>query len=74
MIYIVFGVSGIGKTTIGKDLSESLKIPFYDADDFHSQANIEKMSEGQPLNDNDRKPWLKELGRISYNGTRRQEL
>ena len=61
MIVIVMGVSGSGKTTIGKLLSKTLHIPFYDADDFHPQENISKMSSGIPLNDSDRLPWLKEL-------------
>lgn len=61
MVYIIFGVSGIGKTSIGKKISVSLGIPFYDADDFHSKANILKMGKGQPLNDEDRKSWLEEL-------------
>jgi 6-phosphogluconate dehydrogenase len=45
------GVSGCGKTTIGKLLAQELKVPFFDGDDFHSPANIEKMSKGNPLND-----------------------
>ena len=52
------GVSGSGKTVIGKLLSKALKIPFYDADSFHPQSNIEKMASGLSLNDNDRYPWL----------------
>lgn len=52
------GVSGCGKTTIGQLLSKALKIPFYDADNFHPQSNIEKMANGLPLNDDDREPWL----------------
>lgn len=62
MIYIVFGVSGIGKTSIGKSLSQTLEIPFYDADDFHSESNKEKMMGGTPLTDTDRLPWLQTLG------------
>ena len=62
VIYIVYGVSGVGKTTIGKALAEELAIPFYDGDDFHSTSNINKMKAGVPLNDMDREPWLKELG------------
>ncbi len=58
---ILMGVSGCGKTTIGKALSEELNWPFYDGDDFHTSANIEKMSRGIPLDDVDRKPWLEEL-------------
>lgn len=57
-VYIIMGVSGCGKTTIGKMLSEQLGIPFYDADDFHPQVNIDKMVSGKPLEDQDRWPWL----------------
>lgn len=56
--YIIMGVSGSGKSTIGKLLSEALKIEFLDGDDFHPKANINKMSEGIPLTDEDRFPWL----------------
>ena len=55
------GVSGSGKTTIGKALANQLGIPFYDGDDFHSKANIEKMSAGISLNDIDRQPWLENI-------------
>ena len=61
MIVIVFGVSGAGKTTIGKLLAEELGWRFYEADDFHPRANIEKMRSGRPLTDEDRWPWLKLL-------------
>ena len=60
-VYIVMGVSGCGKSTIGKMLSERLEIPFYDADDFHPQVNIDKMASGHPLQDDDRWPWLEAL-------------
>ena len=55
------GVSGSGKSTIGKLLSERLGIPFYDSDQFHPPANIQKMSAGIPLNDDDRQPWLQAI-------------
>lgn len=55
------GVSGSGKTTIGKLLSDRLDIPFYDSDRFHPPSNIEKMSAGIPLNDGDRQPWLQAI-------------
>jgi len=63
MIIIIFGVSGSGKTTIGKTLSTALKMPFYDADNFHPQKNIDKMHSGIPLTDKDRQPWLKILSK-----------
>ncbi len=61
MIIILMGVSGTGKSTIGRGLQEQLHWPFYDADDFHPKHNIEKMASGQPLNDADRAPWLETL-------------
>jgi gluconokinase len=61
VIVIVFGVSGAGKTTVGKLLAEDLSWRFYEADDFQPRANIEKMRSGHPLTDEDRWPWLKLL-------------
>jgi gluconokinase len=61
MVVIIFGVSGAGKTTVGELLARKLDWHFYEADDFHSQANIEKMSRGVPLTDKDRWPWLENL-------------
>lgn len=61
MIAIVCGVSGTGKSTIGKLLADALTLPFYDGDDFHPDANVEKMKSGVPLNDDDRQPWLELL-------------
>jgi len=61
MVYVIFGVSSSGKTTIGKKISIKLGIPFYDADDFHSNTNIEKMSTGVPLDDHDRLDWLQKV-------------
>src|SRR5215510_9080544 len=55
---IIFGVSGAGKTTVGKLLARQLGWQFLEADDFHSAANIEKMRSGRPLTDEDRWPWL----------------
>lgn len=60
-LFVVFGVSGCGKSTIGKQLADHLRIPFYDADDFHPQENIDKMSRGISLDDRDRKGWLNTL-------------
>lgn len=61
MIIIIMGVSGAGKTTIGKALSEVIHGLFIDADDYHPQANKEKMKQGMALTDEDRKPWLRAL-------------
>ena len=58
MIVIVWGVSGCGKSTIGAMLAQVMHCRFYDADDYHPAANIEKMRAGIPLNDDDRWPWL----------------
>ncbi len=61
MIVIIFGVSGAGKTTIGKLLAEELGWRFYEADDLHPRVNIDKMRRGIPLTDEDRWPWLENL-------------
>ena len=61
MICIIMGVSGCGKSTVGEQLAPRLGLPFYDADDFHSAANIAKMSHGTPLTDDDRREWLATL-------------
>ena len=61
MIIILMGVSGNGKSTIGKQLSQQLGWPFLDADDFHTAKNISKMASAIALNDNDRWPWLDRL-------------
>jgi 6-phosphogluconate dehydrogenase len=61
MIYYIIGVSGSGKTSVGKSLAHKLNIPFFDADDFHSPENVAKMAAGQPLTDDDRTSWLSAL-------------
>lgn len=57
-IIVLMGVSGCGKSTVGRVLSETLGWPFRDADSFHPPENVAKMSSGQPLTDTDRAPWL----------------
>ncbi|HEX7812872.1 MAG TPA: gluconokinase [Burkholderiales bacterium] len=64
MIVILMGVSGSGKTTVGRHLAERLHRQLLDADDFHPSANIEKMSRGIPLEDGDRWPWLDRLNEM----------
>ncbi|MEB8433551.1 gluconokinase [Cocleimonas sp. KMM 6892] len=61
-VIVVMGVSGCGKSTIGKALSTQLGLPFLEGDDFHPPENIEKMSNAIGLNDDDRWPWLDALG------------
>jgi gluconokinase len=62
--FIVMGVSGCGKTSIGSGLAQSLGWDFYDADDFHPPENIAKMASGIPLDDSDRAPWLATLNEL----------
>src|SRR5436853_3180375 len=61
MVIILMGVTGSGKTTIGRLLSKQLGWKYAAADDFPSAANVEKMHNGIPLNDEDRRPWLESL-------------
>ena len=63
------GVSGVGKTTIGKLLAQELSLPFFDGDDFHSDQNIQKMVAGHSLNDNDRADWLQDLNKLATDHT-----
>ena len=58
------GVSGSGKTTVGRELARLLGVPFMDADDLHPQANRDKMAGGTPLTDDDRAPWLSTVGHV----------
>jgi gluconokinase len=59
--FIIMGVSGSGKTSVGRSLAIYLKWDFYDADDFHSPENVTKMANGIQLTDSDRAPWLASL-------------
>jgi gluconokinase len=61
VIVVICGVSGAGKTTVGKLLAQEFGWHFYEADDFHSPGNVEKMRGGVPLTDEDRWPWLENL-------------
>ncbi|KAJ9474167.1 putative gluconokinase [Pseudozyma hubeiensis] len=62
-LLIVMGTSGSGKSTVGSALSTALSCPFVDGDDLHPPSNVEKMSQGHPLNDSDREPWLLRIRR-----------
>ena len=61
MIVVLMGPTGSGKTTVGQLLAAKLSWEFVDADDFHPRANIDKMSHGIPLTDEDRIPWLRSI-------------
>ncbi|MFB9176994.1 gluconokinase [Dactylosporangium sucinum] len=62
-VFVVMGVAGTGKTTVGALLAGRLGWVYAEADDFHPPANVAKMSAGQPLTDADRRPWLDAIGR-----------
>ena len=64
-VVIIMGVSGSGKTTIGRLLAAELAWPFYDGDDFHPQTNVDKMSQGIALSDEDRASWLDAIHNLS---------
>ena len=64
MIFIVMGVSGSGKTTVGRAVSSKLGWKFYEGDEYHPAENVEKMKNGIPLNDGDRLPWLLSLRKL----------
>jgi len=61
MVLVLMGVSGSGKTTVGKLLATQLRWEYVEADDFHPAANVETMRAGVPLTDADRRPWLDAL-------------
>ena len=59
---IVMGVSGSGKSTVGEKIAAELQLPFLEGDSLHPKANVDKMSAGIPLQDEDRWPWLDKIG------------
>ena len=61
--YVLMGVSGCGKTSVGTALTVTCGVEFVDGDDLHPQPNIDKMARGIPLDDDDRAPWLRDVGR-----------
>ena len=64
MIVMLMGVTGCGKTTVGRALAQSLGWAFYDADDYHPPASVAKMASGVPLTDDDRWPWLDRIAEL----------
>jgi gluconokinase len=73
MIFIVMGVSGSGKSTVGKAVSKKFGWRFYEGDEYHPVENVEKMKNGFPLNDDDRLPWLISLRNIIEQAIEKKE-
>lgn len=71
--FILMGVSSTGKTTIGTTIAQQLGLKLIDGDDLHPRANIIKMSNGSPLNDNDRKPWLERINDAAFSLEQKSE-
>ncbi|MFT4299471.1 MAG: gluconokinase [Aeromicrobium sp.] len=61
-LVVVMGISGVGKSLIGHGIADRFGLDYADGDDFHPQANIDKMASGTPLSDEDRWPWLSLIG------------
>ncbi|MEQ9404319.1 MAG: gluconokinase [Cyclobacteriaceae bacterium] len=64
-VVFVMGVSGAGKSTVGKLLAKEMSLPFFDGDDFHSKESVKKMTMGIPLTDDDRRNWLNDLNQLA---------
>lgn len=64
MVIVIMGVSGAGKTTVGRRLADQLGWPFHDADDLHPPASVDRMRAGAPLTDEHRSPWLAALATL----------
>jgi gluconokinase len=73
VVIILMGVSGVGKTAVGKRLAEALGWRFLEGDDFHPLANVTKMAAGIPLTDEDRAPWLERLRELIAETLAREE-
>ena len=61
-VVVVMGVSGVGKTTVGRGVAAALGWTYAEGDDFHPEANVARMAAGIPLTDEDRWPWLRSIG------------
>lgn len=61
-LVVVMGISGVGKSAVGHAVADLSRVRYIDGDDFHPRENIEKMSSGQALTDDDRWPWLESIG------------
>jgi len=73
MIIVLMGVTASGKSTVGKLLARQIGWSFFEGDDFHSAGNIEKLRRGEPLNDEDRRPWLHAIREVIHEAIDRGE-
>jgi gluconokinase len=73
MIIVLMGVTASGKSTVGKLLARQIGWSFFEGDDFHSAGNIEKLRCGEPLNDEDRRPWLHAIREVIHEAIDRGE-
>lgn len=71
---VLMGVSGCGKSSVGAAVAKELGAKFIDGDDLHPRANIQKMASGNPLNDDDRGPWLERLNDAAYSLSHKNEI
>ena len=62
-VFVLMGVAGAGKSTVGRRVADGLELTFFEGDDFHPQANVQKMAGGTPLTDEDREPWIEALAK-----------
>ncbi|KAG7811989.1 hypothetical protein KL921_002255 [Ogataea angusta] len=69
ILIVVGGPSGTGKSTVGERLSQDLNCPYVEGDSYHPQSNIDKMSHGIPLTDDDRWDWLEKLTKVGVDAT-----
>lgn len=73
-IFIIMGVSSTGKSSVGQALAKKMNVKFIDGDDLHPKANILKMAAGEPLNDNDRAPWLERIRDAAFSIEKKNEV
>lgn len=73
-VFVLMGVSGSGKSVVANQVSQKLQTAFLDGDFLHPRSNILKMAEGEPLNDQDRAPWLQAINDAAFAMQRTQKV
>ena len=73
MHIVIMGIAGAGKSTLGSALARSLSLPLLEGDDFHTAASVAKMAAGEPLNDDDRLPWLQRVAAAALTASARED-